>query len=86
MYEEFYLNGGHQYITYEPDGEHRASLVSEDNGLLRLTCDVPALFDERREEFATSNIKRVYMIVLSDMNLNGIVDAGEFRTIEIELK
>jgi len=85
-YDAFYLNGGNQYITYEEDGERRASLVSEDSGVLRLTCDVPALFDEIREEFATSNIKRFYMIVLSDMNLNGIVDAGEFRTMEIDLK
>ncbi|HYV93564.1 MAG TPA: hypothetical protein VE978_17450 [Chitinophagales bacterium] len=85
-YEKFYLNGGHQYIIYETEGERRASLVSEDNGLLRLTCDVPALFGERTIEFSSKNINRFYMIVLSDMNLNGIVDAGEFRAIEIDLQ
>ena len=85
MYEKFYL-GGHQYIFYEPDGEHRASLVSETNGLLRLTCDVNALHGDRTIEFTQQNIKRFFMIVLSDMNLNNVVDRDEWRVIEIDLQ
>ena len=86
-YEFFSLtsnDGGHQYITYEKNGEQRAELISEKDGVMRLKCEVEKISDDGKI-FPLPKLKldSLYLILFSDANLNEQLDSGEYRTVMI---
>ncbi len=82
LYEGKY--GIHQYIVYEKEGEQRAKLISEKDNILRLKSDVNAI--KMNGEIIPLNkldVNELYLMLVSDRNLNGILDEGEYQTINI---
>ncbi len=82
LYEGKY--GIHQYIVYEKEGEQRAELISEKDNILRLKSDVNAIkMNGEIIPLSKIGISELFMMIISDINLNGILDENEFQIVTL---
>ena len=83
----FFDDQAHHYIFYANEDENRAHLVSEENGLLRLSFDVENYCMEDLEiNIKNSNFEQIFMVFFVDENLNQVVDEGEFVKLEVSFE
>ncbi len=85
LYEGSY--GIHQYIVYEKEGEQRAELISDEDEVLRLKSDIKAI--QIKDEIIPVediDISELFLMLISDKNLNGILDQGEFQIVTLHFK
>jgi hypothetical protein len=87
-YDPFFIfseDAGHHYVSYKKDGDKRAELVSEnDRGILRLRCNVKHLsIDGEVFNIEEAKIDELHLVLFWDMNLNTILEPGEYKTVSI---
>jgi hypothetical protein len=80
-YRDYHVNpAGHYYIMYEMKGEQRAQLVKAKKGKLRLSTEIWKLLGEETRPFW---MKQVTMLVIADLNQDGVLQEGEFYRVYI---
>lgn len=79
----------HHYVIYalDDEGPKRAELISEANGLLRLSWPIAGYVASREHiDFAAGAPEALYFAVIRDFNLNGTIDEGEFIRLTIRFE
>jgi hypothetical protein len=80
-------NVGHHYIIYEMSGVHRANLMGEKEGMLKLAHKINSFtMDGKTIKIKNTPFPELYMIIVSDRNLNKTVDKDEYRLLTIRFK
>ncbi len=85
---------GNHSIYYEDEPDNRADLVGENSdGSFKLSWPISSILyiktmNSEKKQFALSEIpfKVLYCVAIFDRNTNGILDEGEFATIEIRFE
>lgn len=91
-YECLYIDkdlGQQHYITYdEKEGDRRAALEGKNGDTLRLSWTINrfSLNDKKESPMKKIAFTDLYLVVLNDFNLNGIVDNGEYAIIHIHFE
>ena len=89
QYECLYIDADfsiQHYIIYDDvNKDRRAKLESRNGDTLRLSWNIDKISLDRRKEISIKKIelKPLYIVVLNDFNMNGIVDAGEYSILKI---
>ena len=89
MYEELMPDyDGHHYITWEEQGEQRATLRERlPGGRIRLAWPIShVLVKDKRLALADNAPGKMYLMVLYDENLNDAVDPGEYTVIKVRFR
>jgi hypothetical protein len=91
-YECMYIDtefDAHHYIMYgEKDSDRRAALEGRNGDTLRLSWDIKkyAVDPKKEKRIKKLDTKCLYLIVLNDFNLDGIVEEGEYAVVKIEFE
>ena len=91
-YECLYIDtalGQQHYIVYdEVNKDRRAKLESRNGDTVRLSWDISKYSIGNVKEFSIKKLtsNRLYLVVLNDFNMNGMVDAGEYAVVEIKFE
>jgi hypothetical protein len=80
----FIDNEAHHYIYYSNEKDRRAKLLSKKGDILQLQWDITqAFYKEEDIAFDKLPLDHIYLVILNDKNLNGVVDEGETKVIKI---
>lgn len=89
-YPLIYLDYGNHYIFYENNDDKRGDFIKfNEDGSVRLSWTVDTyFFKETRftRKIENSSIKKLYLMVFLDENLNDIVEQDEYYLINIQLE
>lgn len=91
-YEHLYVESeiddyGHHYLCYEKEDKRVKIVEKLEDGFYRFSFDVNTISCEGKVTSIEKTIfKTIYLIVLSDLNLNGIVDKHELTKITLNFK
>ncbi len=77
---------GHHICFYENEEHRRARLLKQEGDELKLAFDVFALFiNGRNIAIEEAPISTLYLAILIDRNLNGLIDSGELTKVTINV-
>lgn len=86
LYDSMYIiNEGHHYLFYSDDDDSRLTLIDEDeNSIIDTSWDIEKLqmydtdtFEFTEYSFDELPLEDVYLVAISDLNNNEIIDEGE---------
>jgi hypothetical protein len=87
-YSAIFLDGeAHHYLYYKDEQDRRVKLVSESQGVLELEWSPHSFYiDGQDKEFSEAGVDRMYMVIYSDRDLDGVIDQHELRKVAITFK
>lgn len=92
QYECMYIDTGlgqNHYIIYSEKGkDKRAALESKSGDTLRLSWKIKkyAIDPTKEKSMKKLDSKYLYLVILNDFNLDGIVEEGEYAIVKIEFE
>ncbi|MEC5394353.1 hypothetical protein [Bergeyella sp. RCAD1439] len=84
-YDTVYItNSGHHYLLYENEKEKRVDLVSKSKGGCEFEWNIAgAFYQDQDVPFSELPLSSLYFMIFTDQNLNGVIDHGELKTINV---